>query len=226
MNKLAIFDWNGTLIDDAQANWEACNHCLAHFDKGPITFDHYRDVMDFPVLHLYTRLGVDPDAYLARFKTAGLTFLTKYKELSAGVPLRRGATELFDWLLDNGYDLMVLSNYVQAELDNQIAALHVTHYFRHICGNLAFNELEHSRTTKRERLEKVIGEHGYDTSTALIVGDSLEEPEIARHLGMTSFSVTWGCLSPARLEAGGTDHMVAELAEIMEILHNRQRKDL
>ncbi len=44
MNKLAVFDWNGTLIDDSHANWEAGNHCLAAFDKGPITYDQYQEL--------------------------------------------------------------------------------------------------------------------------------------------------------------------------------------
>lgn len=220
MKKLAVFDWNGTLIDDSEANWEACNHCLAAFGKMHITYDEYREAMDFPVLHAYARLGIPPDVYLANFQLAGSTFLENYKRLSAAAPLRRGATKLFDWLLDNDYDLMVLSNFVSHELEAQMASRHVMSYFKHISGNLAFNELEHSRTTKRERLEHILKD--YDPATAFIVGDSLEEPEIARHYGMTAFSVTWGCFAPHRLIKGGTDHLIDELAQIHEILHKRQ----
>ncbi len=218
MNKLAIFDWNGTLIDDSRCNWEAANDCIALFGLKPLTYDEYRETMDFPVLHFYTRNGIPADTYLANFQTAGATFLKKYKELAANAPLRRGTTELFDVLLEKGYDLMILSNFVQHELEAQVAERHIHHYFKHICGNLAFNEIEHSRTTKHARLEKIIAEHGYEPSTAFIIGDSLEEPEIARHLGMKAFSVTWGCLSPARIEKGGTDHLIDELHEIPALL--------
>lgn len=218
MNKLAIFDWNGTLIDDSHCNWEAANDCIALFGLAPLTYDQYRETMDFPVLHFYTRNGIDADTYLKNFQTAGSTFLGKYKQLAANAPLRRGATELFDTLLAQGYDLMILSNFVQHELEAQIADRHIHHYFKHICGNLAFNEIEHSRTTKHERLEKVMTEQGYDPTTAFIIGDSLEEPEIARHFGMKAFSVTWGCLSPARIEKAGTDHLIDELHEIPALL--------
>lgn len=220
MNKLAVFDWNGTLIDDSLANWQACNHCLAQFGKGPITYERYRDTMDFPVLHVYTRNGIDADTYLANFQTAGLSFLDRYKELSASAPLRRGAVELFDWLLQNGYDLMVLSNFLQPELEKQMADRNVMKYFRHISGNIAFNELEHSRTTKRERLEATLS--AYDPSRSFIIGDSLEEPEIARHYGLTAFSVSWGCFDPQRLKKGGTDHLIDELAQVREILQNQK----
>lgn len=222
MKKLAVFDWNGTLIDDAEANWEGCNLCLSVFGKGPITFEQYRETMDFPVLHLYARNGIDPDTYLANFQTAASAFLDNYKKLAVTAPLRRGTTDLLDWLLDNGYDLMVLSNFLQAELEAQIADRHIMHYFKHVSGNLAFNEIEHSRTTKRERLERLMSENGYSPADALIVGDSLEEPEISRHFGMKAFSVTWGCIAPHRIKAAGTDYLIDELAEIAEILQKRQ----
>ncbi len=221
MNKLAVFDWNGTLIDDSHCNWEGANHCLAAFGKGPITYEQYRETMDFPVLHFYARNGIDADTYLQNFQNAGMAFLDNYKKLAAQAPLRRGATELFDWLLDRGYDLMVLSNFVQHELEQQMADRHVLPYFKHICGNYAFNEVEHSRTNKHERLAAQIEKHGYDAAQGFIIGDSLEEPEIARHYGMTAFSVTWGCFSPERLQKGGTDHLIDELAEVSEILQKQ-----
>lgn len=206
-------------MDDAHANWQGCNACLVAFGKEPITYDHYLETMDFPVIHVYTRNGIDADTYLANFQTAGIEFLKIYKELAAKAPLRRGATNLFDWLLANDYDLMVLSNFLQPELEAQMASRHVHHYFKHISGNIAFNELEHSRTTKRERLEKVLKD--YDPTQSFIIGDSLEEQEIARHYGMRAFSVTWGCFAPHRLQKGGTDHLIDELAEVSEILQKQ-----
>lgn len=218
--KLAVFDWNGTLIDDSRCNWEGGNHCLKAFGKDPITYDQYRETMDFPVLHFYARNGIDADTYLKNFQNAGAAFLDNYKRLAAAAPLRRGAPKLLDWLLDNGYDLMVLSNFVQHELEAQMAERHVLKYFKHISGNLAFNEVEHSRTTKRQRLEATLS--AYDPGASFIIGDSLEEPDIARHYGMKAFSVTWGCFAPHRLQKGGTDHLIDELAEVSEILQKQQ----
>ena len=39
---LAIFDWNGTLMDDAQANLEGCNATMAAAGRPPITMERYR----------------------------------------------------------------------------------------------------------------------------------------------------------------------------------------
>jgi phosphoglycolate phosphatase len=216
--KLAVFDWNGTLIDDVDANLVGCNACLTQFGKDPITLEQYRATMDFPVIHAYVRNGIDPDEYLARFQEIGISFLDAYKEAAKTAPLRRGARDMLDWMLDQNITLMVLSNFLQYELELQMTDRDVLQCFRHINGNIAFNELEHTRTTKLERLKAVMDEFGYKPEETLIIGDSLEEPDIARQLGLTAVSVSWGCVSRERLEKGGTDHLIDELEQLQEIL--------
>jgi phosphoglycolate phosphatase-like HAD superfamily hydrolase len=216
--KLAVFDWNGTLIDDTFANLAGANATFRHAGVPEVTLERYRDTMDFPVIHAYTRNGVDPDHYLANFEKYGDLFLTTYKEEAKKASLRQGAVEVLDALLDKGITTMILSNYVQHELEAQMASYHVHHKFKHICGNTAFNAQEHTRTTKLGRLQKLMDEHGYKPEDAFIIGDSLEEPEIAHHLGMMCVSVTWGCFSPERLRKSPTHHVIDDLAELPKIL--------
>ena len=215
---LAIFDWNGTLMDDTHANLAGANATFRAAGVPEVTLERYRDTMDFPVIHTYTRNGISTDDYLANFSKYGEAFLSTYKEVAKSASLRRGAIDLLDWLLDQGVTTMVLSNYVQHELEAQMAAHHVHHKFKHICGNTAFNEQEHTRTTKLGRLQKVMDENGYKAKDAFIIGDSLEEPEIAHHLDMMAVSVTWGCFAPERLMKSTTNFVIDELAELKEIL--------
>lgn len=217
-HSLAIFDWNGTLMDDTFASVAGANATFRAGGLPEISTEQYRNTMDFPILHFYNRNGFDTDTYLANFNTYGAAFLDTYKATAKSAPLRRGAMELLDWLLDQNVTLMVLSNFVQHELEAQMVERHVHHKFKHICGNLAFNEQEHSRTTKLGRLERVMAENGYDAKDAFIIGDSLEEPAIAHHLGMDAISVTWGCFAPERLRLSTTNYMIDELAELPKIL--------
>jgi len=216
--KLAVFDWNGTLVDDTLANLAGANATFRHAGVPEVTLERYRDTMDFPVIHAYTRNGIDPDHYLANFEEYGDLFLTVYKEEAKKASLRQGAVEVLDALLDKGIITMILSNYVQHELEAQMASYHVHHKFKHICGNIAFNAQEHTRTTKLGRLQNLMNEHGYKPEDAFIIGDSLEEPEIAHHLGMMCVSVTWGCFSPDRLRKSTTHHVIDDLAELPKIL--------
>ncbi len=218
MYKLAVFDWNGTLLNDADACWKASNESLAHFNAPPISFDHFRETMDFPVLHFYTRNGVAADDYLRELQDAGIRYLNTYQTLAKKCEPAAHVTDLLDWLLDHNVRLMVLSNYTQIHLEAQIAQYHLTRYFHHISGNQAFNETEHSTTNKRERLEAYLKAENINPADAFIIGDSLEEPDVAKHLGLTSFSVTWGCFSKPRLQKAGADFMVDDLLQVKDIL--------
>lgn len=126
--------------------------------------------------------------------------------------------ELLDSLLDQNVELMILSNHVQDHLEEQLAERHVHEKFKHICGNPVFNHKQLTRMTKQDRLQKLLDEHGYNPKDAFIIGDSLEEPEIAAQLGMTSFSVTWGCFSETRLRKSPTHHMINDFSEMHRIL--------
>lgn len=216
--KLAVFDWNGTLIDDAEACLIATNAVLAQAGVPSISLERYLDTLDFPIIHLYSRNGITVDDYLANFQEYGLVWTDAYEEASKTSPLRRGTTDLLSWLQYQGVILMILSNYTQYELEAQISERHVFQYFKHINGNVDFNKQEHTRTTKSGRLKAIMDEFGYKPEEAFIVGDSMEEPEVAKELGLTCFSVTWGSVSAERLRKSPTHHVVDELAEIKEIL--------
>lgn len=214
----AVFDWNGTLLDDVKANVEGTNATLAKLGRAPITLERYRETMDFPVTHLYARNGVDADTYLARADELADAFYESYEKASQNTPLTHGTIELLDWLLDQDVTTMILSNYLHEKLEAQMAARHVHHKFKHICGNDRVLNKGITRTTKLERLKVYLDEFGYDPAEAFIIGDSLEEIEVGKHLGMTTISVTWGCFSRERLEKGGANHMIDDLAQLPKIL--------
>jgi len=216
--KLAIFDWNGTLIDDTFANLAGANATFREADVPEVTLEKYREIMDFPLIHLYNRNGVDTDTYLRNTEAFNKAFMDVYCEEEKKASLRAGAMELLDGLLDKGITLMILSNHIQDHLELQLAERHVHGKFKHICGNQDFRSQELTRTNKMGRLQKVMDEFGYKPEDSFIIGDSLEEPEIAHHLGMTCISVTWGCFSAERLRKSTTNYVIDDLAELPKIL--------
>ncbi len=216
--KLFIFDWNGTLLFDTHANHAGFNETLKIFDVAPVSHEQYRDTMDFPLVHVYTRNGVHVDAYLEKFQLATDTFFDTYRPIAKSAPLRDGTVELLEYLLDEDFDLMILSNQNDMDLHDQIAERHITRYFKIISGNQDNTVLGYTETNKLQRLQKILAENDYDLSQSYIIGDSLEEPHLAHHLGLKCFSVTWGCFSRHRLEKSTTDHVIEELAQVQEIL--------
>lgn len=216
--KLAIFDWNGTLIDDAFANHAGSNATFVAAGRPEISMEQYRDTMDFPLIHFYNRNGVDTDTYLANTSNFNNAFMDAYKIEQEKAELRDGAMDVLNNLLDQGMTLMILSNHVQEHLEEQLARLHVHAKFKHICGNPVFRSEELTTMTKLDRLKKVLADNDYNPADAFIIGDSLEEPDIAKTMGMTCVSVTWGCFSEARLRKSPTHHVIDEITDLLPIV--------
>lgn len=219
--KLAIFDWNGTLIDDSFAHLAGSNATFRAAGVPEITLERYRDTMDFPLVHFYARNGLDTDTYLQKTDELNAAFMGVYHEEQKKAPLRRHAMDVLNALLDKNITLMILSNHIQEHLEYQLAERHVHAKFKHICGNQNFTSRELTRTNKMGRLQQVMEEFGYQAEEAFIIGDSLEEPDIAHHLGMTSISVTWGCFSRTRLSASPTHFIIDDLTELHDIVDKR-----
>jgi len=54
----------------------------------------------------------------------------------------------------------------------------------------------------------------------IIVGDSLEEIEIGKNLGIKTVAITNGYVSTARLKAAKPDFLINTLTELIDIVEN------
>lgn len=208
MKPLAVFDWNGTLFDDLEANLAGANAVVEMFGLPALTAEQYQDHFTFPILHFYVSLGIGTVEYLARHEEAAQRFLSVYEETALRCSLRDGAEDVLAWLNEHDVHCLLLSNHLRENVEQSLARFHIRHYFSNISCNEQYDAAFIQKMNKQERLAVYLEEHGFDPENAFIVGDSLEEPEIARHLGLTAISITGGCLSEERLKTGGQDCLV------------------
>lgn len=217
MTYLAVFDWNGTLFDDTPATLKATNACLRSFGKPEIDTHTMQETFSFPLIHFYERMGVTADEYLSRTDEESAVFLDCYEDAKKECRIMDGAIELLQWLNEKGVHSMILSNHIQTCLDVDVAELGITPYMKHVSGN-------HTKATitqglsKQIRIEAYMKEHGYTADKAFIIGDSHEEPELAKRLGLLGISIAGGLLSASRLEKYKADYIVQKLDEVRPIL--------
>lgn len=219
--KLAIFDWNGTLIADTKPAWVASNKCLEFYGRPPITLQQQRETFDFPIIHYYKRNGCSIDRVLETKEEANEIFQTAYDTLAAGVRTRRGARELLEWLRSSDVDCMILSNYLTRKIEPHLERLGIGHYFGHISANTCDGTSILNATNKLERLSDFMIKRGYHPANAFIIGDSREEPEIGRHMGILSIGLTGGCITEKRLRDAKPDHLIHRLDEAVAILQEK-----
>lgn len=217
MSYLAVFDWNGTLFDDTEATLLATNACLATFQKDPIDMHTMQETFTFPLIHFYERMGVSADQYLKRTDEESAVFLDCYEAAKKQCGIMEGTIELLEWLKEKDVHCMILSNHIQHHLNDDVEWLGITSYMKHISGNKTKATITQG-LSKQIRLEAYMEEHGFAPHKTFIIGDSHEEPELAKRLGILGISIAGGLLSATRLEKYKADHIVQKLAEVRPIL--------
>jgi len=220
-NKLAIFDWNGTLIADTHQAWVASNECLKFYGAEPISFKQQLETFDFPIIHYYKRNGISVDLVLETKEEANEIFQNSYDRLAANARTRRGTKTLLKWLHAQDIDCIILSNYLEPKIEAHLTRLKIRHYFSHISANTCNGTSILNSTSKLERLSEFMIKRGYHADNAFIIGDSKEEPEIGRHMGITSIGITGGCINERRLREAKPDHVISALTEVNKILQEK-----
>ncbi len=217
MRKLFVFDWNGTVLADTVASWKASNDCLEFFGAAPISLARFKETVNFPVIHFYRLNNCDVDDVLARQAEANALFYASYRRHADKIRTRQGVRGLLDFLAAQNIDRTILSNYMKPEIEEQLIRLKIGHYFGYVCGNLD-GQTVLQKTTKLDRISDFITKRGYEPRNVMLIGDSTEEPEIARHLGARSISITGGYFSERRLRAVKPDFLVHSHKDVVEIL--------
>lgn len=220
MTYLAAFDWNGTLFDDTHATLAATNACMTSFGLPEIDMHTMQETFSFPLIHFYERMGVSADEYLARAEEESNVFMATYQKAALECGVMAGAFDLLNWLTQKGVHCMILSNHIQFHLDEDVERLGFTRYMQTISGNETKATITQG-LSKQIRLEAYMKEHGFAAEQTFIIGDSHEEAELAKRLGILGISMAGGLLSAARLEKYKADHIVHRLAEVRPILEKR-----
>lgn len=168
-----IWDWNGTLLDDTDAEVRTLDGMLARRGLNPVGREYFREHFAFPARDFYNRVGMKvPDdewAALAR----------EYHDhyLREPLALNAEAVAALELVRDRGVSQSILSALRQDLLEQALCAFGLTGYFGRICGvdNLdGGSKLDRAR----ELMAALDGE-----SRPVLIGDSLHDKEVADAIG-------------------------------------------
>lgn len=214
MKKLFVFDWNGTILADTVPSWKAGNVCMEFYGGQPISLKTHRETFIFPILPFYELHGISAETVLERREEGNTVFQNAYDHFAANTRTRQGARALLDHLQKRGVECMILSNYRTEKIQEHCARLKIEEYFSHIDAHDCDGTTILQNTTKVTRLKAYLETHGFAPDETVIIGDTMEEPEIARALGLTSIGITDGYISRKRLREAAPDFIVHRLDAI------------
>jgi phosphoglycolate phosphatase len=191
-----IWDWNGTLLDDAELCVEVMNDVLARRKLTPITPESYAAQIRFPVREYYAGLGFDFER--EAFEIIGTEFIDGYSAGEARCVLRHDAKSTLEGVEARSVRQSVLSASQQARLEHQVKRLEVHAHFEALVG-LADNYA----ASKVEVGKQWMAKSDVDPARTILVGDTDHDVEVARALGVRCALVPSGHQSTERLAKTG-----------------------
>lgn len=202
MNRLAVFDLDGTLLDTAADIRLAVNRRLAAAGLAPLGLDEVTGMIGDGARVLLQRAFAARDAAVPE---PALAAFTTDPDLEGG-PLTRlfpGIRALLETLAAQGWRLAVCTNKPVAPARAVLAHFGIDGHFRAICGGDSFA----TRKPDPAHLLGTMGQAG--GGRAVMIGDHANDMLAARGAGVEAIFAGWGYGAPWM--AG--DNFVAETAD-------------
>lgn len=211
--ELIVFDWDGTLIDSADAI-SACIR-LAAQDLGHVVPDVERAkyVIGLGLIDALTHVvpGLKPEEYNA--------FVGRYREhflaRDAGLPLFAHTRELLTELRTAGYAMAVATGKSTAGLNRALAQTGLQEFF---AATRCADQTEPK--PHPAMLLELMSELGVGPARTLMIGDTTHDLEMARAAGVAAVAVTHGAHPRADLARHSHLAMVDSTFELAQWLRS------
>ena len=209
-----IWDWNGTLLDDAWLCREIMNGQLRKRGLPVISRERYEAVFDFPVERYYRTVGFDWSK--ETFAEAGTEFIVEYEKRKRECRLQIGAKELLQKVEQAGISQAVLSAYSHSTLEEFLGHFGVRGHFRSVAGNR-----DHYAAGKVEQGLEMLRELHVSPKDTVLIGDTTHDAEVARAMGVDCVLIPCGHNSRERLERCGFP-LIAGLGDFLAEVGGRK----
>ena len=210
MIKTIIFDFNGTLLDDLDINYEIFNMLAEDFHADKITMEEYKEVFDFPVKAVYKKWGFDVEG--DKFPIIADRFHEYYNSMVfKRCKIFDSALELLKELKGK-YNLVCLSASKKETLDKQLKYFNIYDYFDEIVGMT-----DKFANGKVEMACKWLQESLLNKDEIIFIGDTVHDRLVASCMGVKCILITSGHNSRSRLEKV-CDIVIDDIKELKEYL--------
>lgn len=211
MNKLVIFDLDGTLLNTIGDLGNSTNYALQKKGYPPHPLQAYNYMVGNGVWKLMERAA--PDASEKEIDDLLMDFRAHYDQhcLDSTQPYP-GIPELLRELTDRGIAVAVATNKYQTAAEKII---------RHFFPDIPFVAIKGQVPDRPVKPDPsvdfaILLEHPTPKKDVVHVGDSAVDIETARRACVRSVGVTWGFRPVSELRKAFADHVVSSPAEILK----------
>ncbi|QIZ78573.1 HAD hydrolase-like protein [Ferrimonas lipolytica] len=189
--KHVVWDWNGTLVDDAPLAVDIVNQMLTKQQLPTTTLEHYRDQFCHPVSDYYAAAGFDFDRI--SFDEICSYFGKAYQANRDKLQLHPGCLFLLRQLATD-HRQSILSAASQSSLEHCLEHHQITPLFDSV-----FGLDNHHAVSKVERGHELLTLAKIAKSDTIMIGDTDHDLEVAHALGIDCLLIACGHQSTATL---------------------------
>jgi len=189
-----IWDWNGTVINDAHLCVRIVNCILRKYSKPEISLTFYLDKFRFPAKEFYLLLGLPID-HINYCKISN-SFISAYRENYRECKLHSGIYNLIYEFDREGISQSILSAGHPDDLDSFLKYFDLSSIFKIVSGVSNFRA-EGKQHIAKKHLEKI----SFPKSKILYIGDTIHDHQISELLDVDCLIVSHGHNSKSVLKS-------------------------
>ncbi len=215
MNRLAIFDCDGTLVDSGANICLAMEECFARAALPAPERERTRRVVGLSLVEAMQAMlpEAEPHVHVALAEDYKHAFQSLRGRGLVEEPLYEGIAELID-ALDAGEWLLGVAT---GKSDRGLSFCLGHHGLKHRFVTLQTAD-RHPSKPHPSMIEAAMAEAGAAPETTLMIGDTSYDMAMARSAGVTAIGVTWGYHAREELLAAGADYIADHPSEITELV--------
>jgi 8-oxo-dGTP diphosphatase len=182
--RYVFWDWNGTLVDDADVALNSVNDMLAKRNMPPLDKGFYLQSCTTPIINFYNKV----------FDLEKVPFEELLKEFNEGYHihirasgLMLGAAGVLEALKRQGTEQIIISASARRELLLFAESFGVERFFSEILG-----AEDYYAESKTQRAKVYISEHHIDPKDVVVIGDTVHDFEMAAEIGAECILVSNG----------------------------------
>ncbi|TFI58385.1 HAD family hydrolase [Sphingomonas parva] len=215
MNRLAIFDCDGTLVDGQASICLAMEQCFVEAGLAAPPRERTRRVVGLSLAEAMATLLPEAEEAIHR------SLAERYKKAFHGLrgrglveePLYDGIPELLGTLEADGWLLGVATGKSDRGLGLCLAHHGLS---AHFCTLQTADR--HPSKPHPSMIEAALGDAGADAAASMMIGDTTYDMIMAKAAGVTAVGVAWGYHDPQELLAAGADFIAVTPADIATLM--------
>ena len=184
--KYIIWDWNGTILDDLQINFEVENTLLSRRGRTLIKdIGEYQEKFQFPIIKFYESLDFDLEN--EKFEDIAREYVLEFDERFYELETFPDAEDVIREFKFKGMEQIILSQTEQRWLEKQVSFHDMDYLFTELLGARDIYV-----KGKVGIALQWITRNDIDTADVLMIGDTLHDYEVAETLGCDCILIARG----------------------------------